>query len=260
MRCLNPSCPAQLKEHLRYFGHREAMDIEGLGPALVDQLVDRGLVRSLPALYRLRPEDLNGLEHIGVRSAEKLCHAIEQSKRRGLRRLLTGLGIRHIGERNARLLADRFGKMRRLMQASAEQLAGVPGIGPVVGESAFRFFHSAAGRRTIDELNELGLRMTEGRSATAQRTANKLAGKTIVVTGTLSSLKRQEIEDLTYRAGGKAASSVSSNTDLVVVGSEPGTKLARARQLGVKTINERQFLKLLGIARSAKRARSPVTR
>jgi DNA ligase (NAD+) len=258
VRCLNPSCPAQLKEHLRYFAHRQAMDIEGLGPALVEQLVDRGLVRSLPDLYRLRPGDLKGLEHIGTRSAEKLCDAIEESKRRGLRRLLTGLGIRHVGERNARLLAERFRELRQLMQASAEEVAGIPGIGPVVGASAFRFFHSAAGRKTIDELDALGLRMTADRAGKVNRTANKLAGKTVVVTGTLSSLKRQEAEELIYGAGGNAVSSVSANTDLVVVGSEPGTKLVRARRLGVKTINEKQFLKLLGFANSTKRARSPV--
>jgi DNA ligase (NAD+) len=235
------------------------MDIEGLGPALVDQLVDRGLVRSLPDLYRLRPEDLECLAHIGARSAEKLCHAIEASKRRGLRGLLTGLGIRHVGERNARMLAGRFGTMRRLMKASAEELAGIPGTGPVVGESAFRFFDSVAGRETIDELVALALRMTEDRMERAERTADKLAGKTVVVTGTLSSLKRKEAEDLIHGSGGKAASSVSLNTDLVVIGTEPGTKLVRARQLGVKTINERQFLKLLGITRPRKRGRSLVT-
>ncbi len=246
IRCLNPSCPAQLKERLRCFAGRPAMDIEGLGPALIDQLVDRGLVRSLPDLYRLTRDRLVGLEHIGEKSARNLLDGIATSKGRGLAHLLTGLGIRHVGERNARLLAEEFGSMDRLVKASAERLARVPGLGEVVAHSVHPFFHSDAGRKTVEALRHFGVKMTEQAARKGARTKGKLAGKTLVVTGTLQRFTREEVEDLIHRLGGKAASSVSSRTDFVVAGEEPGSKLDRARELGVPVLSERQFLHRIG--------------
>jgi DNA ligase (NAD+) len=221
------------------------MDIDGLGPAVVEQLVDRGLVGSLPDLYRLQATQLANLEHYGQKSADKLCRKIANSKQRGLRSLLTGLGIRHVGERNARQLAEAFGRMDALARATVEELDAIPGLGSVVAVSVHQFFHNVAGRKTILELRKLGLRMTEKQLERREKTSGSLAGKTVVVTGTLSRHTRSEAEALIFRAGGKATSSVSANTDLVVVGDQPGTKLDRARILGVKTLNEKQFLKLL---------------
>jgi DNA ligase (NAD+) len=246
VRCLNPSCPAQLKERLRFFAARQAMDIEGLGPALIDQLVDEGLVQSLPDLYRLTKEQLLGLEHVGEKSAQNLLDHIAASKERGLGRLLTGLGIRHIGERNARLLAEEFGSIDQLMRASEERLAHVPGLGQVAAHSVHQFFHSPTGRKTIEELKDFGVQMTEEPAVRRAKAAGKLAGKTIVLTGTLAHFTRDEAEDLIRRLGGTAASSVSRNTDLVVAGAEPGSKLDRARELGITVLNEDQFLRRIG--------------
>jgi DNA ligase (NAD+) len=245
IRCLNPSCPAQLKERLRFFAHRKAMDIEGLGPALIDQLVDSGLVKSLPDLYRLKEQQLVGLEHIGEKSAQNLVENIAASKERGVGRLLTGLGIRHVGERNARLLATEFGSIDALLKASEDQLARISGLGQVVARSVHAFFHSEAGRKTIAELRRFGVTLTdEAERKTAAR--GKLAGKTVVVTGTLEHFKRDEIEDLIRSLGGNAASSVSRKTDYLVAGAEPGHKLERARELGIAVLSEEEFLKEIG--------------
>jgi DNA ligase (NAD+) len=222
------------------------MDIEGLGPALIDQLVDGGLVRSLPDLYRLTEDQLVELERVGEKSARNLLENIEASKERGLARLLTGLGIRHVGDRNARLLAEEFGSMDRLLKASEDQLARTAGLGQVVAHSVHQFFHSEAGRKTVEELRDFGVKMTEAAAARRARTKGKLAGKTVVVTGTLERFTREEVEDLIHRLGGKAASSVSHKTDFVVAGTEPGSKLEQARELGIPVLSERQFLHEIG--------------
>jgi DNA ligase (NAD+) len=246
IRCLNPSCPAQLKERLRFFAHRKAMDIEGLGPAHIDQLVDGGFVKSLPDMYELKEDQLVGLEHIGEKSARNLVENIAASKERGLRRLLTGLGIRHVGERNARLLAEEFGSIDALLKASEEQLARISGLGQVVARSVHTFFHSEAGRKTIEQLRKLGVKMSEEAESKQAAAKGKLAGKTVVVTGTLEHFKRDEVEDLIRRLGGNAASSVSRKTDYLVAGAEPGSKLERARELGVAVLSEEEFLKEIG--------------
>jgi DNA ligase (NAD+) len=245
IRCLNPSCPAQLKERLRFFAHRQAMDIEGLGPALINQLVDGGLVQSLPDLYRLGAEQLIELEHIGKKSAQNLIDGIAASKERGLTRVLTGLGIRHLGTRNARLLAEEFGNIDALMKSSEERLARVAGIGQVVAKSVYQFLHSESGRKTIEQLQHFGVKLTEPKARPAA-TESKLAGKAVVVTGTLEHFTREQIEELIHRQGGKAGSSVSRKTDFVVAGSDPGTKLERARELGTKVLSEHEFLRLIG--------------
>ena len=246
IRCLNPSCPAQLKERLRFFAHRNAMDIEGLGPALIDQLVDKALVRSLPDLYRLREDQLIGLEHIGKKAAQKLLENIAASKQRGLARVLTALGIRHVGERSARLLAEEFGSIDMLLKASEERLARSPGLGSVVAQSVHQFFHSRSGRKTIQELERFGIKLTEDQRAAPAKVQSKLKGKTVVVTGTLERFKRDEVEDLIHRLGGKATSSVSRRTDYVVAGRKPGSKLDEARKFGVTILGEQDILRLLG--------------
>jgi DNA ligase (NAD+) len=243
-RCTGPACPAQLKERLRFYAHRKAMDIEGLGTALIDQLVDTGLVQSIPDLYRLRLEQLVELERMGKKSAQNVLAGIQASKERGLCRLLTGLGVRHVGDHVAELLAAEFGNIDDLMSASVERLAQVEGIGQERAESIHRFFKSKAGHKTINELRSLGLKLTdEARPAPAA--AEHLAGKVFVVTGTLSRYGRQEIEELIKKLGGKAASTVSKKTAYVVAGEKAGTKLDKARQLGVPVLSEEQFEKLI---------------
>lgn len=238
IRCLNPSCPAQLKERLNFFASRRAMDIEGMGPALIDQLVDRGIVRSLTDLYALAPEQLKALERMGEKSAQKIVEGIRASRGRGLARVLTSLGIRHVGEHNARLLAEEFRGMDALMGASEERLAEVPGVGPAVAESVCGFFRSAAGREAVGRLREFGVRLTEDAPPKTAPARTGFQGKTFVVTGTMERSGRAELEERIRSLGGKTASSVSKKTDYVVAGASPGSKLDKARELGVEVLSE----------------------
>jgi DNA ligase (NAD+) len=241
IRCLNPSCPAQLKERLRFFATRRAMDIEGLGPALIDQLVDRAIVKTLPDLYALTAERVEGLEHMGEKSARKLIENIRGSKGRGLTQVLTALGIRHIGDRNARLLAEELGDIQALMAASEERLAQISGIGPIVAESVHSFFQSKAGMQVIRSLEQHGVRMTENTRLDSPADRPGFEGKTFVVTGTMLRHSRLEMEQLIRQLGGKPTSSVSRNTSYVVAGSNPGSKLEKARELGIQVISEEEF-------------------
>jgi len=246
-RCTGPACPAQLKERLRFYAHRNAMDIEGLGTAIVDQLVDAGLVGSIADLYRLTFEQLVDLERMGKKSAQNLLDGIAASKDRGLAHLLTGLGIRHVGEHVAELLAAKFGNIDDLMTASAERLAQVEGIGEERAESIHQFFQTRGGRKTIEDLRGLGLKLTEdARPTPAQLGAADLTGKTFVVTGTLTKFSRDEIEGLIKKLGGKAAGSVSKKTSYVVAGENAGSKLTKAKELGVPVLSEEEFEKLIG--------------
>jgi len=246
-RCTGPACPAQLKERLRFFAHRNAMDIEGLGTALVDQLVDAGLVHSIPDLYRLTLEQLLELERVGKKSAQNLLDGIAASKERGLTRVLTGLGIRHVGEHVADLLAQEFGSMDKLMHATAERLAQVEGIGQERAESIHKFFQSTAGKKALEDLQTLGLKLTEDPRPTPAEVGGKdLSGKTFVVTGTLTRYSRDEIEDLIKKLGGKSTGSVSKKTDYVVAGEKAGSKLEKAKELGVPVLTEDDFDKLIG--------------
>jgi DNA ligase (NAD+) len=247
IRCTEPTCPAQLKERLRFYAHRSAMDIEGLGDAIIDQLVDSGLVRSLPDVYSLTLDQLLGLERMGKKSAQNLLDGIEASKKRGLSRVLTGLGVRHVGEHVAELLAQEFGNIDPLMNATQERLGSVKGIGTVLADSIHRYFHSAAGRKTIESLRSFGLKLTEDARPSPKATGGPdLTGKTFVVTGTLSRYSREEIEGLIKRLGGKASGSVSKKTDYLVAGEKAGSKLDKARELGVKVLTEDEFDKLFG--------------
>ena len=240
IRCPNPECPAQLRERLRFFATRNALDIEGLGDKLVDQLVSTGLVKRYGDLYRLTLERLIELERMGKKSAENLLAGIDASKTRGLARLLNGLSIRHVGQRVAQVLAEHFGSMQALQAASEEQLAEVNEIGGVIAKSVYDFLHSEHGRDTIADLAALGLDMTAPKKAQPAG-GGPLAGKTIVVTGTLKNYKRDEIEERIAALGGRVASSVSKKTDFVLAGEEAGSKLQKAAKLGVRVVSEEEF-------------------
>jgi DNA ligase (NAD+) len=246
-RCTGANCVARLKRQLRSFAQRNAMDIEGLGPEIIDQLVDSGLVQSIPDLYRLKLEDLIELERMGKKSAQNLLDGIAASNDRGLARVLTGLAIPHVGETVADLLAQEFHKVDALEQARLEKLSQVKGIGPVIAESVHEYFQSEGGRKIIRELRELGVKLTEEpRPSPTQVGGKDLTGKTFVVTGTLQRYARDEIENLIKQLGGKAAGSVSKKTDYVVAGEKAGSKLDKARELGVPVLSEDEFEKLIG--------------
>jgi DNA ligase (NAD+) len=243
IRCPNLECPAQLRERLQHFASRNAMDIEGLGEKLVDQLVGRELVRNYGDLYRLRRDVLVGLERMGEKSSDNLLAEIAESKGRGLARLLTALAIRHVGTRVASVLAARFRTMQALRSAKLEELSSVNEIGPVIAGSVYDWLHSPSGAKTIDDLASLGVHMEAvGAPAAGDR---RLEGKTLVVTGTLTRYTRDEINERIAREGGRATSSVSKKTDYVVAGAEAGSKLDKARQLGVPVLSEEQFERLL---------------
>ena len=240
-RCVNPSCPVQFKRSLLHFASRDAMNIEGFGESSVEQLVDKGLVRGFPDIYRLKKEDLLGLELFKDRKSVNLLAQIEGSKAQPLSRLIYALGIRHIGEKNARVLAGHFRTMDAFMKAGAEELARVPDIGPVIAEAVAEFFKSEATRRMVEELGRLGLRLDEPERASG----GKLEGKTFVFTGELRTLTRDEAQARVRGLGGKETSSVSGKTSYVVVGADPGSKYDKARKLGVPVLTEEEFLKLI---------------
>jgi DNA ligase (NAD+) len=241
-RCMNAACPAQLKERLKHFGSRRAMDIEGLGDAAIEQLVDRGDVKNFADLYRLTPERLAELDRFAEKSAENLAAAIERSKDRGLARLLNALGIRLVGERVARLLATRFGSMERLQAASRQELAEVHGIGDVIAGSVRTFFDESANVVMLRTLADLGVDLTE-RGAVVDG-PKPLAGKTFVLTGTLAALTRDAARQRIEALGGRVTSAVTRKTDYVVVGEAAGSKADDARRLGVATLDEPAFLEL----------------
>jgi DNA ligase (NAD+) len=237
-------CPAQRKQALLHFASRRAMDIEGLGEKLVDQLVDGGLVATAADLYALDLERLAGLERMGEKSAQNVLDAFERSKRTSLARFVYALGIRNVGEATAKDLARHFGGLDALLHADESALLEVPDVGPIVAESIRRFFAEPHNLAVIKALRKAGVCWDErpGRAASA---GGHLAGKRFVLTGTLPALSRDEARDLIESHGGKVSGSVSKNTDYVVAGAEPGSKLAKAGVLGVAVIDESQLLKLL---------------
>ncbi len=240
-------CLGQVKKMLRFYAGRGAMDIEGLGIEIINQLVDTGLVRSIPDLYRLKKEDVFELERMGEKSAQNLVDGIEASKERGLSRVLAGLAIQHVGVNVAELLAQEFGAVDQLLSASAERLGQIEGIGPVLAQSIHEYFQSDSGRQTIEDLRELGVKLKEkARPKPAGLASADLSGKTFVVTGTLQKYSREEIESLIKQLGGKATGSVSKNTDYLVAGDKAGSKLDKAKQLGVAVLTEKEFEKMIG--------------
>jgi DNA ligase (NAD+) len=241
------ACPAQLKESLRHFASRRAMDIEGLGSKLVDQLVDQGLVKDAADLYRLEVESLAGLDRMGEKSATKIAAAMERSKATTLQRFLFALGIRDVGEATAESLARHFRSVDRLRQASVAEIEEVPDVGPVTAAHVHAFLSERRNARVIDLLLERGVQWPEMPAGAAIN--REFEGKTFVLTGKLSSLTRDEAGDLVRAMGGTVSGSVSKKTDYVVVGDDAGSKLKKATELGVKTIDEDQFLKLVGRTR-----------
>lgn len=242
LRCTNAGCAAQLKESILHFASRNAMDIEGMGEAIVDQLVDKLLVKDYSDIYGLKLDQVRNLDRMADKSARNLIDAIEASKSNELHRLIYALGIRHVGERSGWLLAQHFGSMDRLMQADAEELAGIREIGPIVAGSICDFFRNRENARIIEKLRKALVRMTQPK---AKAGLGRLDGKSVVITGTLESFSRSEAEELVRSLGGNVSSSVSKNTDILVCGKEPGSKLDKARSLGVKVIGEDEFKELV---------------
>ena len=242
-RCVNSACPARLKESLLYFAGRRAMNIDGLGEALVDQLVDKGLVHDVADLYALTHEQVANLERMGDKSASNLREEIENSKKASLARLIFALGIRFVGERTGQLLADHFASLDKLAKASEAELLEVEEVGPRVAESILEFFREPRNLKVIEKLRKAGLQFEQ---AKVHKPEGNLAGKQFVLTGTLPRYSRDEAKKMIEEAGGRVTGSVSKKTDYVVVGADPGSKLDKARSLGVKTIEEGELLKLLG--------------
>jgi DNA ligase (NAD+) len=242
-RCANTSCPARVRESVLHYASRRAMDIDGLGEAIVDQLLTAGLVRSIPDLYALRSDDLVELERLGPKSSRNLLDEIAASKGRGLARLLYALGIRHVGERLAQTLAARFGSLAALEAAGPDDLVQAEDVGPKVAESILFFFARPENRELVRRLREAGVEDRAARTAGGPR---PLAGEVYVITGTLTAMTRDEARELLEGLGAEVGSSVTRKTTGLVVGEAPGSKLDRARELGVRVIEEREFLKLVG--------------
>ena len=240
-RCPNDRCPAKVRCGLLHFASRRAMNIEGLGESLVNQLVDRGLVRDAADLYHLSAETLAGLDRMGTKSAANLVAEIEGSTRRDFSYVLFGLGVRHVGEGAAELLARRFGGLHGLLDATLDEIESVVGVGPIVAASVRSFLDDPENRALLDRLDKAGVRMDAERSDPVAVGEQRLSGQTFVLTGTLASISRAEAKRAIEVRGGRVAGAVSTKTSCVVAGADAGAKLEKARALGVKTIDERAF-------------------
>ncbi len=240
-RCQNSSCPAKLREGLKHFVARRAMDIDGLGQKTIDQLLERGLITNFADLYRLDREQLLNCERMGEKSTDKLLAAIIASKERPLARFLFALGIRYVGEHLAKVLAGQFGTLQALAEANREQLLALHEVGPQVADSVVDFFANPGNQQMLQELIEAGVRPQTGE----KRSGGPLSGKTFVFTGTLELFKRKDAQQQVEKLGGRASGSVSKNTDYLVAGEEAGSKLERAQQLGVPVLSEKEFQLLL---------------
>lgn len=241
LRCVNPDCPAQRLRNLIHFTSKDAMDIDGLGPAVLELLVREGRIAHAYDLYTLTKEDIADLEGLGAKSADNLLAAIDKSKDNDLYRIIYGLGIRHIGEKAAKLLAQRFGDMDAILVATEEEIAAIDGFGEVMAQSVVSFFGLEPSRELVDRLAKAGVNM---KSKTVRRD-DRFAGKTFVLTGTLPSMTRGEASALIEQYGGKTSGSVSKKTDYVLAGEEAGSKLTKAQQLGITILSEEQFREML---------------
>jgi DNA ligase (NAD+) len=241
VRCTNAACPAQLSRGLEHFASKDAMDIDGMGPAVVEALLAAGLVRDASDLYTLKKEDVEKLDRMGDKSAANLIFAIERSKSAGLERLIYALGIRNIGTVAAAALASRFGSLEKCFDATKEELCAIEDFGEITADSVIDFFSHEGNRMLCQRLIDLGLTV----SSTAAPTGDKLAGATFVLTGTLPTMSRDEASALIKQNGGKVTGSVSKKTTYVVAGSDAGSKLTKAQALGVKIISEEELLAML---------------
>ncbi len=241
-RCVNAACPARLRELLIHFSGRHAMNIDGIGDKLANQLIEKGLVKDLADLYRLDLRTLSRLERMATKSAQNLLNQIEASKKNSLARLIYALGIRFVGERTGQVLAEHFGSLDKLASASLDELMEAHEIGPKVAEAIHEFFSEPANKKLVEKLRQAGVNLTEHRTAPRD---NRLGGKTFVFTGTLERYSREDAGDQVKSRGGKVANSVSKNTDYVVVGADPGSKYDRAKSLSVTILDEAAFEKLL---------------
>ena len=240
IRCQNIDCPAQLLRSIEHFASRGAMNIEGLGEAVVKQLVDAGLVKTVADLYTLNLQDLTALEHFGKKSAENLLNSIENSKKNNLSRLIFALGIKGIGSSAAKLLCEKFGDMDSIMAATEEEIVEIEKFGDILAKSVYKSMREPHRIELISRLNELGLNMTYE----STKTSDKFAGLTFVLTGTLPTLKREQAKEIIEKLGGKCSGSVSKKTSYVLAGEEAGSKLDKANELGITVINEEQFIKM----------------
>ncbi|MDD5408569.1 MAG: NAD-dependent DNA ligase LigA [Candidatus Omnitrophica bacterium] len=241
-RCINSDCPAQLERALLHFASRDALDIEGMGEAVINQLVSLKLLKSLADVYKLKLENLLKLELFKEKKANNLLSSIEKSKQQPLARLIFALGIRHVGQKAAYTLAEEFSDMQKLMQARLEDLDSIPEIGQVMAGSILNYFNLKQTRKLIQDLKDAGVNM---RQLPGNFKINKLTGKTVVFTGELTGFSRSEAEELVRRSKGMPGSSISSKTDIVVAGVNAGTKFNKARQLGVKIISEKEFREMI---------------
>jgi len=241
LRCPNPLCPAQVREQFKHFVSKAAMDIDGLGEKTLLQMIDRGVIKDPPDLYNLRKKDILGLERMAEKSAENLLQAIERSKQPTLARLIYALGIRHVGEHTADILARQYGSIERLQEATEEELTGVHGIGPQIAEQIVSYFADGSNRRNLQRLLEKGISY----EPPAGIPSSHLDGKTFVLTGSLESMTRSEARDVITSKGGKLASTVGKSTDYVVAGASPGSKLRKATELNIEILDEKAFLEMV---------------
>lgn len=241
--CANPDCPAQLKRAVRHFASRGAMDIEGMGERVVDELVDRGIVNSLVDIYKLKKQDLINLPLFKEKKTDNLIVAIKNSRQQPLARFLYGLGIRHVGEKAASLLAQRYGNIDKLAKLKTRGLEAIPEIGPIMAFSIVSFFANSKIKRTLQAFKAAGLALTQEQARVKR---NKISGMSFVFTGELENLSRAQAKELLISAGSKWSSSVSKNIDFVVAGKNPGSKLTKAKELGVRIVSEGEFFKLIG--------------
>lgn len=242
MRCTNTDCPAQLLRHLIHFVSRDAMDIDGLGPALLEQLLNAGLIKTFTDLYQLKAADIATLDRMGEKSADNLIGAIDKSKDARINRLVYALGIRHIGEKAAKLLCEHFLSIEKLFEASEEEIAAIDGFGAIMAQSVYDYFHLEGTKHLICELKELGVKMTPLQPKAKE---GRFIGKTFVLTGTLPTMSRKEASALIEKNGGKTSSSVSKKTDYVLAGEDAGSKLTKAQSLGVTVISEEELLNMI---------------
>jgi DNA ligase (NAD+) len=241
-RCINLNCPARLKESIRHFASRGVMNIDGLGDALIDQLVDNGMVQSVADLYDLSLHTLAGLDRMGPKSAANVLKNIDRSRFLPMPRVISALGIRFVGERTAELLAEHFGSMEKIATASIGELQEAPEVGPKVAESIFQFFHEPHNLQLLEKLKSANLSFEH---TIRRRKGGPLTGMTFVLTGTLPRLSREEAKQKIEAAGGKVAAAVSGKTTFVVAGEDAGTKLNKATTLGIPVIGEEELLALL---------------